>query len=123
VAIHDGARPLVPESLIRAVFLTAAELGNCVPVIPLNESVRMLQGNRNMAVSRAGYCIVQTPQVFRAEILKKAYAGEYNGQFTDDAMVVESLGETIHLTDGDPVNLKITQPSDLAAAEALLAAR
>jgi len=120
VAIHDGARPLVSESLIRAAFLTAGQLGNCIPVISLHESVRILSGGNNRAVDRNEYRLVQTPQVFYTAIIKKAYEQEYREQFTDDAMVAESIGETIHLIDGDPVNIKITHPYDLAAAEALL---
>ena len=120
VAIHDGARPLISESLIRAAFLTAGQLGNCIPVIPLNESVRILSGDTNLSVNRKVYRVVQTPQVFRTAIIKKAYEQEFQACFTDDAMVAESNGETIHLIDGDPVNIKITHPSDLAAAEALL---
>jgi 2-C-methyl-D-erythritol 4-phosphate cytidylyltransferase len=120
VAIHDGARPLISESLIRTVFLAAGQLGNCIPVIPLNESLRILSGETNRLVNRYNYRIVQTPQVFQAAIIKKAYSQEYRESFTDDAAVVETLGETIHLADGDPVNLKITHPYDLAAAEILI---
>jgi 2-C-methyl-D-erythritol 4-phosphate cytidylyltransferase len=120
VAIHDGARPLVSVSLIREVFLTAGQLGNCIPTIPVRESLRMISGGGNRAVNRDDYRIVQTPQVFKAESIKKAYQQTYQESFTDDATVVESTGETIHLTDGDPVNLKITHPYDLAAAEILM---
>jgi 2-C-methyl-D-erythritol 4-phosphate cytidylyltransferase len=123
VAIHDGARPLVPESLIREAFLIAGQLGNCIPVIPLNESVRILSGDTNLAVNREVYRLVQTPQVFHVAIIKKAYEQKFREQFTDDAMVAESIGETINLIDGDPVNLKITHPGDLATAEAMLANR
>ena len=120
VAIHDGARPLISVSLIRTVFLTAGQLGNCIPVIPLNESLRVLSGKTNNTVNRGDYRIVQTPQVFQAAIIKKAYSQEYSESFTDDATVAESIGEVIHLTDGDPVNLKITHPYDLASAEILV---
>lgn len=120
IAIHDGARPLISVSLIREAFLTARQLGNCIPVIPLNESLRKLENGGSQAVIRSGFCIVQTPQVFRSDIIKKAYEQKYREHFTDDATVVESIGEVIHLIDGDPVNLKITHPSDLAAAEAIL---
>jgi 2-C-methyl-D-erythritol 4-phosphate cytidylyltransferase len=120
VAIHDGARPLVSASLIRDAFLTAGQLGNCIPAIPLGESLRMLQGAASRAVDRSEYRMVQTPQVFQTAIIKKAYLQEFREQFTDDAMVAESIGETIHLIDGDPANMKITYPCDLAAAEALL---
>ncbi len=120
VAVHDGARPLITASLIRNAFLTAEQLGNCIPVIPLNESLRRVSGNTDRlvshAVDRLEYRVVQTPQVFHAATLQKAYEQEYRDSFTDDAMVAESFGETIHLIEGDPVNLKITHPSDLAAA-------
>jgi 2-C-methyl-D-erythritol 4-phosphate cytidylyltransferase len=123
VAIHDGARPLISVALIRAAFLTAGQLGNCIPVIPVNESVRSVSGDFNRPVNRSDYRIVQTPQVFHSAILKKAYRQEFSENFTDDAMVAEGIGETIHLIDGDPVNLKITHPYDLAAAEVLLGTR
>jgi len=120
VAIHDGARPLVSESLILMAFLTAGQLGNCIPVINLNESVRILSGDTNRMVDRKDYRVVQTPQVFHADTIKRAYEQEFRESFTDDATVAESFGETIHLIDGDPVNLKITHPYDLVAAEVLL---
>jgi 2-C-methyl-D-erythritol 4-phosphate cytidylyltransferase len=120
VAIHDGARPLVSESLIRSAFLTAGQMGNAIPVINLNESVRILSGDTNLAVNREVYRVVQTPQVFHAATIKNAYEQEFRECFTDDATVAESMGEIIHLIDGDPVNIKITHPYDLAAAEVLL---
>ena len=76
-----------------------------------------------MPVDRGNLRVVQTPQVFQCEILKKAYEQDYQPQFTDDAMVLESLGETIHLTDGDLFNIKITHPHDLAIAEMLFESR
>jgi 2-C-methyl-D-erythritol 4-phosphate cytidylyltransferase len=120
VAIHDGARPLITVALISEAFLTAGQLGNCIPVIPLNESVRMLSGNTNHTVNREVYRLVQTPQVFGVATIKKAYDQEFRESFTDDATVAESIGETIHLIHGDPLNIKITRPGDLAAAEAIL---
>jgi 2-C-methyl-D-erythritol 4-phosphate cytidylyltransferase len=123
VAIHDGARPLVSASLISQVFLTASSLGNCIPVIALNESLRQIDGVASRAANRDDFRIVQTPQAFHSPIIRKAYKQKYRESFTDDAMVVEHLGEKIHLADGDPVNIKITRPCDLVTAEALLAAR
>ncbi len=121
VAIHDGVRPLVSESLIRSAFQTAEGLGNCIPVLPLTESLRMLTGALSQPVDRTAYRVVQTPQVFHAAVIKQAYNQPYQKHFTDDAMVAESMGETIHLIPGDPVNLKITHPYDLAVAEYLFA--
>lgn len=120
VAIHDGARPLVTRALIRKVFAAAEQSGNCIPVISLNESLRIISGTASHAVDRNTCRIVQTPQVFHTTILKNAYLQPFREQFTDDATVVESIGETIYLVDGDPANLKITNPDDLAAAEILI---
>ncbi len=132
VAIHDGARPLISVALIRNAFLIAAGQGNCIPVIPATESMRILtetghatQGltpaiTRSLTLQREDVFIVQTPQIFQSAILKKAYEQDFKDSFTDDATVVEEIGETIHLTEGDPVNIKITHPQDLAAAEFIL---
>jgi 2-C-methyl-D-erythritol 4-phosphate cytidylyltransferase len=117
VAIHDGARPLVSEILIRSTFQTAEGLGNCIPVLPLTESFRILTGETSQPVDRTAYRVVQTPQVFHAATIKKAYEQPFQERFTDDAIVAESMGETIHLIHGDPANLKITYPFDLAVAE------
>ena len=123
VAIHDGARPMISVSLIRTTFITAVQLGNCIPVIPLNESVRQISGETNRSADRHAFRIVQTPQVFRSDVIKKAYSREFLESFTDDASVAESAGETIHLAEGDPLNIKITHPYDLAVAEMLLNSR
>jgi 2-C-methyl-D-erythritol 4-phosphate cytidylyltransferase len=123
VAIHDAARPLVTPALIREAFLAAETYGNCIPVVPLRESVRAVTGELNCAADRELLRIVQTPQVFRVADIKEAYRQEYREYFTDDATVAEGMGETIHLIDGDPANFKITHPYDLAAAEALLKTR
>jgi 2-C-methyl-D-erythritol 4-phosphate cytidylyltransferase len=119
VAIHDGARPLVSETLIRRAFQTAAVMGNCIPVLPLSESIRMISGESSQPVDRTLFRTVQTPQVFRAATIKTAYEQPFREGFTDDATVAESMGETIYLIDGDPVNIKITHPADLAMAECL----
>jgi 2-C-methyl-D-erythritol 4-phosphate cytidylyltransferase len=119
VAIHDAARPLVSGTLIRDAFDTAEALGNCIPVLQLTESLRMLTAETSRPVDRAAYRIVQTPQVFHTATIKKAYEQPFRDSFTDDATVAESIGETIHLINGDPVNLKITYPHDLDMAEFL----
>ena len=119
VAIHDGARPLVSETLIRNTFQSAEALGNCIPVLPLSESLRMLNGELSQPVDRSLFRIVQTPQTFLISIIKRAYEQPFQERFTDDATVAESNGEIIHLIPGDPVNLKITHPADLLIAEYL----
>jgi len=120
VAVHDAVRPLVSSKTILATFKAAEMYGNAVPAIPINDSIRQIESTRTIAVDRSRYCATQTPQCFRTELLKKAYQQEYHYSYTDDAMVVEALGEQIRLVDGNPENIKITSPKDLLIAEVLL---
>ncbi|MCF8234121.1 MAG: 2-C-methyl-D-erythritol 4-phosphate cytidylyltransferase [Bacteroidales bacterium] len=120
VAIHDGVRPLVAVELIKNAFQTAAEKGNAIPAIKVPESIRQLKGGNSTAVNRDYYRLIQTPQVFRINLIKKAYLQPYRESFTDDASVLESMGDKIHLIEGNPQNIKITNKSDLNIFEALL---
>ena len=120
IAVHDAARPLVSSKTIATAFKAAEMYGNAVPAIPLNDSIRQIDSTLSIAVDRSKYCIIQTPQCFKTEIIKKAYQKDYKYTFTDDATVVESSGEKIHLIDGYSDNIKITTPRDLIIAEALL---
>jgi len=120
VAIHDAVRPLVSTSTILTAFAEAEIYGSAVPVIPLKDSIRKTESAANMALDRSLYGIVQTPQCFQTDLLKKAYEKEYKFTFTDDASVVESNGAVIHLIEGTSENIKITNPQDLLIAEALL---
>jgi len=120
VAIHDGARPLVAGGTIRRTFEKAAELGNAIPVIPGNNSLRMLTGNGSIPLERHHVMIVQTPQVFKSDLIKKAYLQDYCSDFTDDATVLEKTGEKINLVEGNRENIKITNPEDLIITAALL---
>jgi 2-C-methyl-D-erythritol 4-phosphate cytidylyltransferase len=122
VAIHDGVRPLVSEATIAASFRMASLNGNAVPVIPVNESIRLVSESGNEPVQREHLRIVQTPQVFRAARIMEAYEKAPHDRFTDDATVLELLGEKICLVEGNRENIKITYPGDLAIAEALLGA-
>ncbi len=120
VAIHDAVRPLVSTKTIATAFKAAELWGNAVPAVPLSDSIRQIDSTLSIAVDRAKYCVIQTPQVFHSKIVKKAYNKEYKFNFTDDATVVESIGEKIRLIDGNPDNIKITKPQDLVVAEALM---
>ena len=120
VAIHDGARPLLSQTLISRTFDTATTFGNAIPVVPVSESMRILEEAESRPIDRAHYRLVQTPQVFRIPLIKKAYQQDFDSGFTDDATVIEAMGETVHLVDGDTINIKITHPSDLAQAEFLV---
>lgn len=119
IAVHDGVRPLVCEKTIKRCFETAERIGSAVPVIPAKESVRWTKNNVSKSVPRKEYVLVQTPQVFHAHILKKAYSFPYEPHFTDDASLVEKAGFSINLVEGNEENLKITHPVDLLLAEVL----
>jgi 2-C-methyl-D-erythritol 4-phosphate cytidylyltransferase len=120
VAVHDAARPLVTPALISQCFLVAAQEGNAVPVIPLTDSMRELSNDISRPAERERFKLVQTPQVFEASLLKKAYEQAYRSSFTDDATVVEAFGAKIHLVDGEKSNIKITTKTDMLIAKALL---
>lgn len=120
VAIHDGVRPLVSIGTIDRCFKVAEEKGNALPVMPVVESVRMVEGNSNFPVDREKYVAVQTPQVFRISEIKQAYNLGFDPSFTDDTMVLERLGIQINLVEGNRENIKITHKTDLIIAEALL---
>lgn len=120
VAIHDGVRPLVSIETLKRTFEEAGKSGNAIPVIRMHESIRETGSDGNKEIERENLRIVQTPQVFRKELIKKAYDSAPHENFSDDATVLETLGETIHLVEGNPENIKITRPSDLRCAEAIL---
>lgn len=121
VAIHDGVRPLVSLKIISTSFRVASEKGNAIAAITLKDSIReILESGENIATSRNRFRIIQTPQVFQGEIIKKAYEADENQLFTDDASVVEFFGEKIYLIEGDPVNVKITTPEDLVFARSFI---
>lgn len=120
VAIHDGVRPLVSLQTLERVFDTAEKLGNAIPVIPISESLRRIGDQKSFMVDRDNYRLVQTPQCFHSEIIKKAYTMGYQKEYTDDAMVVEAMGIKINLVEGNTENIKITHPSDIKLVESLL---
>ena len=120
IAVHDGVRPLVSHETLTRCFNCAAEHGTAIPVLPANESVREGSMNESVPVDRSRYFLVQTPQVFKASILKESYNQTWIPEFTDDASVVEHSGVTVQLVMGNRENIKITFPEDLQIAELLL---
>jgi len=120
VFIHDGVRPLVSAKTLQNCLDTAIEKGNALPVIPVTESVRFANGSGNQPVDRSKYFLVQTPQTFQTRLIKNAYRLAKTDAFTDDATVLESRGETIHLVEGNRENIKITYPEDLVFARLFL---
>jgi len=119
VAIHDGVRPLVSIETISRCFDAAEKLDAVVPVLDLVESIRQITKNGSHSVNRNAYKLVQTPQVFDAELLTKAYEQDFSSLFTDDASVVEAVGTKVHLVEGNRENIKITTEFDLKTAELL----
>lgn len=118
IGIHDAARPFVSVDVIKNCYATAAKKGNAIPTITLSESVRKISADKNKAVNRNDYKVIQTPQCFKAGLIKKAFQKKYNSKFTDDATVLEATGEKINLVDGNFENIKITNPNDLIIAKA-----
>ncbi len=123
IAVQDGVRPLGTPKLIRRTAAVAAEHGSAIPVVEATDSYREAAGDGSRALDRRRLRIVQTPQIFRADLLRAAYRVERRPDFTDDASVVEHAGHAVRLCEGERQNLKITVPEDFAVAEALLAAR
>ncbi len=121
VAIHDAVRPLITVALIQDIFKHAEANGNAVPAIKMDQTIRVLEDGKSKAVDRNNYRIIQTPQCFHADILRKAYQQDYDVSFTDDATVVERTGAVINLIEGDINNIKITTQQDMLVAETLIA--
>ncbi len=120
VAIHDGVRPFASRETIERCFKLAEIRGNAIPVSPVRESVRVYGQTSNQSIDRQKLVLVQTPQVFRSTLIRKAYQQPYDEQFTDDAGVLEKTGEPIYLTEGNRENIKITDHFDLMIAENLI---
>lgn len=120
IAIHDGVRALVSKRLIVGTMLEVETCDAVIPVVDAVDSYRMVEGEGSKVVSRSLLRIVQTPQVFRSDILRRAYEQEFDTRFTDDATVVESLGIKITLFSGERSNIKLTTPEDMIYAEAML---
>lgn len=121
VAVHDAARPLVTTGLIGRCF-KVCESNRCgvIPVVRESASVRLLTDEGSHMIDRELLRLVQTPQLFPAEILKEAYKTAYDPAFTDDASVAERQGLPILLVEGEESNIKITSSIDFLIAEQLL---
>ena len=120
VGVHDGVRPFPSIDVIKNCYETARTKKAVIPVIPVVETVRHLEGETSVTVPRNEYRLVQTPQCFDIQLLKSANRQPYNDGFTDDASVVEAFGFAITLVEGNRENIKITTPYDLKIAEVLI---
>ena len=126
LAVQDGARPRVSPALIDRVIEAAQRCGAAAPAIPVKDTIKTVRedGAVEETLERSRLRAVQTPQVFEASLLKAALqaALEERAVLTDDCSAVERLGKVVYLIEGEETNLKITTPTDLILAEALLAA-
>lgn len=123
IAVHDGARPFVSHDVIHAACHAASHCGAAAPAVAVTDTLKRVEGDRVAETpDRAEFRAVQTPQVFDADLLRAALqkAMEDGAAVTDDCSAVEALGATVYLTAGDPRNLKITTPTDLALARVML---
>lgn len=120
VAVHDGARPIVSKELIIKAFESAEVNGSGVAAVPMKDSIREGTQTTSKARDRRDFFLIQTPQVFRSEILKSAFLQDEKDIFTDEASVVESTGQSIVLSEGDYRNIKVTTTEDIIIAEALI---
>ena len=120
VAIHDAARPVIQASFISELFSAAETYGSAIPAVPINDTIRVIEGDASRQVDRTFLRAIQTPQVFRVSEIKRAYKQPYQQSFTDDASVMEAAGFNVNLAAGLPENIKITHKQDIELAEVLL---
>ena len=121
VGIHDAVRPFVSHETIARCYAAASESGSGIPAMEMDESVRMIQSSgQSVHMDRLKLRRVQTPQVFKSEMIKEAYKQPFDQAFTDDASVFESQYENITLVEGNQENIKITTPTDMQLAWVLI---
>ena len=120
IFVHDGVRALISKKLIIRTALAVDENEAVIPVVDVVDSYRRVTDSGSEIMPRSELRIVQTPQVFRSETLRRAYGQEFDTSFTDDASVVERMGVAITLIEGERTNLKLTTPEDMEWAEWLL---
>lgn len=120
IAVHDGVRPFASKELIWRCVECATRHGSAIPVIEVVDSIRAVEANGSHIVPRSTLRAVQTPQIFAAPTLRAAYDTPFRIEFTDDASVVEFLGESVTLCEGERANIKITTPDDMLFGEAII---
>ena len=122
VGVQDGVRPFGSVEMIKRCFDAAEEeYPAVIPVIDSTDSLReVVDEDKSRIVDRSKIRLVQTPQVFDVNVLKKAYQTDFKETFTDDASVVEAMGVNVHLVKGEVTNIKITTPLDLKIGELII---
>ncbi len=122
VGVHDAVRPFVSQKVLDEAFREAWINGAVIPMIDIQDSLRQIIGGEgaSVAVPRDRYRLVQTPQVFRLSLLRRAYSQRYVEAFTDDASVVEAMGQRVYAVEGNRENIKLTTPFDMLVAQTIL---
>lgn len=120
VAVHDAARPVINAGFIGNLFLAASTFGSAIPVVPINDTIRIIDGDTSHPQDRTFLRAIQTPQIYKVSELQRAYTQPYEPIFTDDGSVMESAGFPVHLAEGRRGNIKITHREDIAVAEVLI---
>jgi len=120
VAIHDGVRPLVSTTLIDSLVAETKSGIGVIPIVPVKDSIRKVEGENSVHVDRSNLLKVQTPQCFLSADIQKAYTQDFSDTFTDDASVFEANGGKINTLLGEEKNLKITTEKDLKIASILI---
>jgi 2-C-methyl-D-erythritol 4-phosphate cytidylyltransferase len=120
VFVHDAVRCLITTQLIHRCYEKALEKGNAIPAIQPIDTLRMETPGGSELIDRQKVRIIQTPQTFYSDIIRKAFEQPYDPSFTDEASVVEKLGINIELVEGEATNIKITRPLDILIAEKIL---
>lgn len=122
VGVHDAVRPFVSQDVVDEAYREAWSNGAAIPMIEIQDSLRHIIAGKDASevVPRDRYRLVQTPQVFRLSLLQRAYEQRYIEAFTDDASVVEALGERIFAVNGNRENIKLTTPFDMMVAKTII---
>jgi 2-C-methyl-D-erythritol 4-phosphate cytidylyltransferase len=120
VFVHDAVRCLLTIDLIHRCYEKTVEKGNAIPAIQPIDTLRIETPDGSQLIDRTKVRIIQTPQTFFGDIIKKAFEQPYDTSFTDEASVVEKLGVAIQLIEGEATNIKITRPLDILLAEKIL---
>lgn len=122
VGVHDGVRPFVSQRLYDDAFREARISGAVIPMIDIQDSLRHIIGcnGASEVVPRDRYRLVQTPQVFKLSVLRKAYEQRFVEGFTDDASVVEAVGIPVTAVEGNRENIKLTTPYDMMIAKTIM---
>ena len=124
ILIHDAARPFIDKKMVSRIIKAAGSSGAAIAAVAMKSTVKKAKNNLfvEKTIPRLGLWEIQTPQVFRRDLILKAYRRYSKADVTDDAMLIEKLGSKVKITQGSYCNIKITTPEDLALAAAIAAA-